>query len=561
MSDIRQLTTYYLYMQFGGISGGAKTKKKWSTLSHNGVVFAPLYIPHEIPIEYNGKRIVLPPLAEEYATLYAKYINSEYAKNKAFSKNFFKSWKPTIKGLGIEKIDLCDFSKIVKHLEKIQEKKKEMTKVEKEKAKEKLALEEAKYKVAIVDGREQMTGNFRIEPPGIFIGRGCHPMIGTVKTRIVPKDVTINIGKGVPVPELPSFYSDKKYGKVIHNQNAEWLASWKDNISGKVKYVWLGHQSDFKAKSDQDKFDKARKLKKHINKIRKTNNDNMKNGTMKIKQLSTALYFIDNLALRVGNEKGEDEADTVGVTSLRYEHIVLKDNNIIKLDFLGKDSIRYTNQVPVSSDVYNNLERFLNNKKKHDDLFDLINSSELNNYIKTLMPDFTAKVFRTFNASHTFQEEIDKINEKYKNYNKNDKLDLLLSSYNKANAQVAILCNHQKAVSKGHDEGMKKLKEKMLEYKEKITELLPALENDKTKAKAKIKIQKLKDQVKKHKLKAETKMDLKNVSLGTSKTNYIDPRISVAFLKLNNIPVEKIFTQTLRDKFFWAFDIDETFIF
>lgn len=42
---------------------------------------------------------------------------------------------------------------------------------------------------------------------------------------------------------------------------------------------------------------------------------------MKNKQLGTATYLIDKLALRVGNEKGEDEADTQGCCSLRVEHI------------------------------------------------------------------------------------------------------------------------------------------------------------------------------------------------------------------------------------------------
>ena len=191
MRDIRQLTEEYLIMQFGG----AKSTKKWTTFSHNGIVFAPLYIPHNIPIKYNGKEIVLPPLAEEYATLYARYIDSEYAKNKVFSKNFFKSWKPSIKGLGIEKIDLCDFSKIIEHLEKIQAKKKDMSKEEKEALKEKISREENKYKTAMVDGKEQPVGNFRVEPPGIFIGRGCHPKIGTIKTRIEPKHVTINLSR------------------------------------------------------------------------------------------------------------------------------------------------------------------------------------------------------------------------------------------------------------------------------------------------------------------------------------------------------------------------------
>jgi DNA topoisomerase-1 len=33
---------------------------------------------------------------------------------------------------------------------------------------------------------------------------------------------------------------------------------------------------------------------------------------MATRQLATCLYFIDKLALRAGNEKGEEEADTVG---------------------------------------------------------------------------------------------------------------------------------------------------------------------------------------------------------------------------------------------------------
>ena len=51
-------------------------------------------------------------------------------------------------------------------------------------------------------------------------------------------------------------------------------------------------------------------------------------------------------------------------------------------------------------------------------------------------------------------------------------------------------------------------------------------------------------------------VELKNVSLTTSKTNYIDPRITIAFLKRHNIALEKIFSQTLIDKFFWAMDVD-----
>ena len=69
--------------------------------------------------------------------------------------------------------------------------------------------------------------------------------------------------------------------------------------------------------------------------------------------MGVATYLIDKLALRVGNEKNEDEADTVGCCSLRVEHVSIKpDKDVIVFDFLGKDSMRYYNEVEVPNTVY-----------------------------------------------------------------------------------------------------------------------------------------------------------------------------------------------------------------
>jgi hypothetical protein len=38
-------------------------------------------------------------------------------------------------------------------------------------------------------------GNYRVEPPGLFRGRGEHPKMGMVKKRVYPRDITINISK------------------------------------------------------------------------------------------------------------------------------------------------------------------------------------------------------------------------------------------------------------------------------------------------------------------------------------------------------------------------------
>lgn len=42
---------------------------------------------------------------------------------------------------------------------------------------------EAPYKTCLLDGRKEKVGNFRVEPPGLFRGRGEHPKTGLLKVR------------------------------------------------------------------------------------------------------------------------------------------------------------------------------------------------------------------------------------------------------------------------------------------------------------------------------------------------------------------------------------------
>ena len=43
---------------------------------------------------------------------------------------------------------------------------------------------------------------------------------------------------------------------------------------------------------------------------------------------------------------------------------------VVEFDFLGKDSIRYYNCVPVEKQVFKNLRLFVKEKNPSDDLFD-----------------------------------------------------------------------------------------------------------------------------------------------------------------------------------------------
>ncbi len=530
------------YMMSGGGS------YKWNTLEHNGVYFPPLYKPHNKPLKYNNDYIELSPKAEEAAMLYAKYVGSEYVESKTFNRNFWGDWKKILgKDSPIKSLEECDFTEYKQILEDIKAKNKE-EKVNSDTEKD----SDAKYKIAMVDGKEQPVGNFRMEPPGIFLGRGENPKLGKIKPYIYPEDIIINIGKEAKVPEIPSFLSTHKWGKVIHDRKVEWLASWHDDITGKTKYLWLGAHSDFKASSDRDKFDLARKLKRKIETIRKENLKNLYGLDVKQKQVATAFYFIDNFALRVGNEKGSDETDTVGVTSLRVEHVELLADNTIALDFLGKDSVRYYNKLKVDSIIYENMFKFMENKNKDDEVFNFITSSDINKYLQTFMKDLTAKVFRTYNASYLFQKELNKINKKYEGTT--DKV-LLLDEFNKANAKVAQLCNHQKNVGKSYKTQVDRIDEQIKKVKSKLRK---AREGGKSKEE---KAKEIEYKLKKLKSKKELKVELKNISLGTSKSNYIDPRITVAFLKIHDLPVEKVFSTSLRDKFKWAFEVDKEYKF
>ena len=67
-----------------------------------------------------------------------------------------------------------------------------------------------------------------------------------------------------------------------------------------------------------------------------------------------------------------------------------------------------------------------------------------------------------------------------------------------------------------------------------------------------VKIAKWEEDIRKLEVDIRSRDENKEVALGTSKINYIDPRISVAWCKRCEVPIDKVFAKTLRDKFNWA---------
>ncbi|KAM5351610.1 hypothetical protein ACJ41O_004333 [Fusarium nematophilum] len=630
---------------------------KWKTLEHNGVLFPPEYepLPGHVKLIYDGTPVNLAPEVEEVATFWVAMMtpaSSHHMDNPIFRQNFWKSFQEYCKKYGvtdakgskvqIKSLEKCDFSKIYDYwfAKAEQNKTKNMTKEEKEAAKAKKEALEAPFTHCLWDGRKQKVGNFRVEPPGLFRGRGEHPKTGMVKNRVTPEQITINIGKGAKVPDPPKGH---RWKAVQHDQKATWLAMWQENINDHYKYVMLGAGSDIKGQSDFKKFEKARELKKHISKIRKDYTKELKSEVMADRQRATAMYLIDKLALRAGNEKDtENEADTVGCCSLKFEHITLEPPNKVTFDFLGKDSIPYRETAHVEPQVFKNLKLFKKAPKgKGDDLFDRLNTSQLNKHLTGYMTGLTAKVFRTYNASWTMSELLKGLD---KDPRSRGSVAEKVKLYNDCNREVAILCNHKRTVGAGHEQQMQKLGDRIkgLRYQqwrtkkmildidpsqkkkkgaawfeldedlneewikehqqflveEQRTKITKKFEKDNEKLKAnkekpmpekelkerlqvvkeleaKFKkenktkkveaegrgptvekfvkaIEKLDERIKTLELQAEDRDGNKEVALGTSKINYIDPRLTVVFSKKFDVPIEKFFSKTLRDKFRWA---------
>jgi DNA topoisomerase I len=548
------------------------SSEKWKTLKHNGILFPPAYIPlpKGVNVKYKGKKIPLNAVktdnkfgvtAEEAGVFYAlkleqderlaeKDKNRQLTKNdNVFTSNFMKDWKEVLeKDSVLYKADLkdIDFSDIQEYLRKRSEQRKtdnkSKSKEEKTEEKEEKEKLKEKYGYAMIDGEKIAIGSYVIQPPGLYIGHGNHPYRGKIKARIRPKDVIINVSKG-SVPKCLDNNKPCSWGEVIEDRSVVWIASYKHPITGERNYVYLKRdESKFVVSSDKEKFEKARKLGKNINEIRKKYTKDLTSKNELTKQLATAVYLLDTLAIRPGVSKDESkEADTLGLTTLKCENIKFEKGGEILVDFVGKSSIKFIKKFLVTDVVYKNLKGLCKNNQSKSEIFPNVNATTLNDYLKTLLPGLTAKNFRTWKASFLLQQELGK-----SKVSIDDSVSDKKMIYDRANIAVALALNHKKL---GGDSGKAdKIKEKIKEYKQKKKE-----------AKTDSQKEKIQNSIDAQTVKLEEAQG--NVAIGTSKTNYIDSRIVVAWAKKADFPIEKIYNKTSLKRFGWSMDTESTWVF
>jgi len=541
---------------------------KWKTLQHNGILFPPPFESKGIKIKIRGEPVDLSLDQEEMVFQWAKKKDTPYAQDKVFQKNFTADFAKTLptkfKKISYEDID---FSEAYKVVDKEKDLKEMMSKEEKKTlaAKRKELREELKekYGKAIMDGTEVEVANYMAEPPGIFIGRGEHPLRGRWKPRVTPKDVTLNLGKEAKVPP-------GNWGKIVHDKESMWLASWTDELTQKRKYVWLADTAGLKQERDKAKYEKAINLAKEIDKIKERIVKDMKSKDPKISRIATACYLIYRTAMRVGDEKDPDEADTVGATTLRKEHINIT-SNAVEFDFLGKDSVRW--QETVLAEGYDkqfqeNLKKLIQNKKPKDEIFEGITSRHVNAYYSSIVKGLTAKVFRTYLATNVVKDYLKK-HDDIKNKSNNEKL----YHAKLANLEAAIMCNHKRTIPKTFEQSLQKKKDTLKkaekekpwiaseETLKKVESSTPKTEKQKQSKTKRIKTlkeqikkrkQKQKERVEKLKLQVDLTEKTRDYNLGTSLRNYIDPRVFKAWTEEVGAEWEKLYTAALQKKFLWV---------
>ena len=551
---------------------------KWKTLQHNGIIFPPDFESKGIKIKIKGENIVPDLIQEEMIYQWAKKKDApkpgateKYVEDPIFQKNFVSDFAKTLneKFNNLQYTDI-DFSEAYKLVDKEKEEKELVTKEEKKALaltrKEIREEMKEKYGKAIMDGKEVELGNYMAEPPGIFMGRGDHPMRGRYKPRAIAKDVTLNLGKDAKIPE-------GKWGKIVHDRDSMWVASWLDILTQKRKYVWLADTAGIKQERDQAKYDKAKNLSREIENVKTQIVKDMQGKEQKNRRISTACYLIYRTAMRVGDEKDPDEADTVGATTLRKEHIKLT-NDAIEFDFLGKDSVRWKETIPAEGQdrqFYDNLKELTSNKKENEEIFDGITSRHVNAYYSTIVKGLSAKVFRTYLASSV----VTKYLREHDNIKSESNMKKLFHA-KLANLDAAIMCNHKRTIPKNFEASLQKKRDTLKAVGKtkpwKTTEELlkkaesKTVKTEKLKEKQKERIKKIKSTIKNRKVKHNERIEklelqvslsekTRDYNLGTSLRNYIDPRIFKIWTDEVGADWEKLYTSALQKKFLWVKDI------
>ncbi|MCJ7573716.1 hypothetical protein MUO93_05560, partial [Candidatus Bathyarchaeota archaeon] len=318
-----------------------------------------------------------------------------------------------------------------------------------------------KYGWATVDGERIEVGNYTVEPNSIFMGRGQHPKRGSWKEG--PREENIELNLSPDADETKAKLGALGF-RVVWDPNSIWIARWKDKLSGKMKYVWPSDASFLKQRKDIEKFEKAEQLKEKLDAIKAHIESNLTAEDLKRRRTATVCYLIDHLKFRVGDEKDDDEeADTVGASTLRPEHVCFNADGSVTFNFLGKDSIPMNITADLPQQVVENLREFAR-CAGGESLFEGVNSSQVGDFLKEEMEGLSAKVFRTLYATEAAGGKL-----AVETVKPDDPDYVKRQVALRANLEAAIVCNHKRTIPKTWAQSLQKKKDRLKQLMDKAS--------------------------------------------------------------------------------------------
>ena len=512
------------------------------SLTHNGVLFPPEYSPQHI---FN-----LSPLAEEMLYAYSSKLETEYVSKPEFNINFYSCLKRELNEEQLKMKFPDDFGKIFNKLNKYREELKLSKKSEDEGKKE---LIKKKYGFAKVNGVKEPLGNFNVEPPGIFMGRGDSPYIGLWKYRVQPEDVIINFIPATQNDKAPAAPKGHTWKEVINNPDITYIARYIETVgkdsTGKpilknAKEVRFGSTSSIISASDLKKYEKADLLLENWQRVQTYIMSGIDSSDDTIRECALIAWLIQYTSIRIGSE--ETENGVVGASTLKVENVKIENAQfngkkafILHLNFIGKDSISYSNSFIIPAKIAKSLKKSAAGHKTSEKLF-TVSANQVNQFLSECLPGLTAKVFRTAWAKKVLLE-IYKPSEFVKSWPddyKVLKLKILI-------LDVSLRLNHKKTTKTVLSNTLEKLNDQLNKLSEKL-ELLKAA--NRTEA-MKSRIKKLEWKIKTQQLKIVLAEKSYGINLSTALTNYINPKVIYDICKSKGIKLEKIYNKTLMERF------------
>jgi DNA topoisomerase-1 len=174
----------------------------------------------------------------------------------------------------------------------------------------------------------------------------------------------------------------------------------------------------FIATQTTKKYNKISASIKIFSKLKKKISDDLNgDGDEKKVAIAVIITLILTCGFRIGNKKYEKDNNSVGLTTLKYKHLLFQDNKLV-IDFIGKKGVRnvaecdnkriydYLYQKTNTSGVAANAADAANAYIFSYDGDKVIRSSDVNEYLRTISRPYsiviTTKDLRTWNANMLF---------------------------------------------------------------------------------------------------------------------------------------------------------------